>query len=253
MASPSTTSLPAPRRLIDEPCPAQSSAVWKTRRVLTGSSTVAAPTPGPDDHQRHVHRRLIEQVAVLRFAVVAEPLAMIAGHNHRRLRPPRLEGLRQAPELLVDGGHLAQVRCGVAGPEPRRRFVGRVGIEVVDPEEQRPGRILLREVGERTFRRRSRVALVGRARQLVVVVLEAARQAKPARQHERRDERGGPIAGASERFGEQRLVGAQEARVLVHAVARGIESRQHRDVRRQGFRDGRVRLPEIAVRARRAR
>ena len=47
MASPSTTSLPAPRRLIEEPCPAQSSAVWKTRRVLTGSSTVAAPAPGP--------------------------------------------------------------------------------------------------------------------------------------------------------------------------------------------------------------
>ena len=137
MASPSTTSLPAPRRLIDAPCPAQSSTVWKIRRVLTGSSTVAGAGPWSHHHQRHVHRRLIEQVAVLRFAVVAEPLAMIAGDNHRRLRAPRFEGLRQAPELLVDGGDFAEVGCGVAGPERRRRFVRRVGIEVVDPEEQR--------------------------------------------------------------------------------------------------------------------
>ena len=64
-----------------EPC--QSRMVWKTRRVLTGVSLAPGATPG-HHHQRHVHRRLIEQVAVLRLAVIAEPLAVIGDDDDRR-------------------------------------------------------------------------------------------------------------------------------------------------------------------------
>ena len=92
MASPTRPRSPAPRPQAQrEPCPAQSSAVWKTRLVLTGPSIVClARGPGSHDEQRHVHRRLIEEVAVLGFAVVAEALAVIAGNNHRRAPSVRL-------------------------------------------------------------------------------------------------------------------------------------------------------------------
>ena len=77
----------------------------------------------------------------------------------------------------------------------------------MDPEEQRPGRI----AAARGRRARVPSSQPRRARW----PRPAARRrrcsnprARPKRrdEHERRDERGGPIAGASERFGEQRLV-----------------------------------------------
>ena len=40
-------------------------------------------TPGPSITMRHSHRGLIEQIAVLRLTVIAEPLAMIAGDDDR--------------------------------------------------------------------------------------------------------------------------------------------------------------------------
>ena len=71
------------------PSPAQSRMVWKTRRVLTGVSLTPGVTPGPDHHQRHVHRRLIDQIAVLRLAMIAEPFAMIADDDHDAPAPAR--------------------------------------------------------------------------------------------------------------------------------------------------------------------
>jgi hypothetical protein len=47
IASPITTSGSLVRRVCAASRPAQSSSVWKTRRVLTGASLTPAATPGP--------------------------------------------------------------------------------------------------------------------------------------------------------------------------------------------------------------
>ena len=51
------------------------------RRMLTGVSFAPAVDAGTNHHQWHVHRRLIEQVAMLRLAMIAEPLPVIGSDN----------------------------------------------------------------------------------------------------------------------------------------------------------------------------
>ena len=71
------------------------------------------------------------------LAVLAEVLSVIRGHDHQRVRrPPRAsEGGEQDAQGVIGGRHLAQVGA-VLVFEAGWRFVGRVGIEEMHPEEE---------------------------------------------------------------------------------------------------------------------
>ena len=63
---------------------------------LTGSSRVAAGRPGAAMIERHAQRRVVQQHAVRALAMVAEPLAVIAGDHderaiHQAARAQRIE------------------------------------------------------------------------------------------------------------------------------------------------------------------
>ena len=193
---------------------------------------------------------------MLRLAVVAEPLAVIA-HDHDRDRPFRRSpsnACDQAPQLLVHRRDFAEVgRPRVAAAKGLGRRVGRVRVEVVDPQEQRlpgaparatpaPGRSSPRAV------RSARPA-----GELVVVDVEPAGEAEAPRQHEPRDEGGRPVAGLLEPLREYRLARGKVPGVLVDAVPRGIEARHHRGCARGGSRARSRRPAGIAGRAPRAR
>ena len=120
MASPSTTSLSRPRRLIGVleagPVERRVKDAACADRLVDGRRTDARP----DDHERHVHRRLVEQMAVLRFAVIAETLAVIAGDDRSRRPVPRAsKACVRRPSCSSIGGDFAEVGlwrsgCGIA-------------------------------------------------------------------------------------------------------------------------------------------
>jgi hypothetical protein len=182
---------------------------------------------------------------VLGLAVVAEPFTVVARDEDGGWRPgPAAKRVHEAAELLVHGRHLAEVRAaGVRLAEPLGRLVGMVRVEVMDPEEQRPPR------QRPEVRQRRRCRLVGRSlgllpRQVVVVDVEAALEAEAPCEDEGRDERRGAIAGAPEPLGDHGVRGLENAPVLVQPVAARIQSRHHRDVRRQRFGHRGVGVPE---------
>src|SRR5262245_5362414 len=80
---------------------------------------------GAKHEQRNVDGRLIQQVAMLRLVVIAEPFAMIPGNDDGRLsallRAVLLERLDEATELLIHCRDLPEIgiprkarakRCG---------------------------------------------------------------------------------------------------------------------------------------------
>ncbi len=229
-----------------EPCPVEDGEEdppRADRRVRR-----AGRDAGADEHQRHVHRGLVEQVAVLRLAVVAEPFAVIRDDGDRaRLGDVARERRDEASELRVHRRDLTKVRVArVARAVRLRRLVRRVRIVVVDPEEERR----LPRGGSSSASAASVVSRDDRstapAGKLVVIDVETACQAEPARERERRDERRGAVAGGVEALGEERRLVRQAAAVLVNAVAGRIEAGHHRGVRRQRLGDGCVGLREAA-------
>jgi hypothetical protein len=110
------------------------------------------------DEQRHVHRGLVEEIAMPRLSVLAEPFSVIP-RDHDRSRSGRLalEGGDQDPELLVHRRHLAEVRrLRVAGREGLGRRIRSMGIVVVDLEKQRPLRARDKVSGARSVVCRAR-------------------------------------------------------------------------------------------------
>src|SRR4029079_4083311 len=70
----------------------------------------AGRAAGLDDGRRDVHGGLVDEVAVNRLAVVAEPFAMIRGDDDRDgPADALLEGLRQPSELLIHERHFAEI------------------------------------------------------------------------------------------------------------------------------------------------
>jgi hypothetical protein len=205
----------------------------------------ANPHAGSRHHQRHVHRGLIEEVAVQRLAVLAESLAVVADdHNRRRSRDRTLEGRHQAAELLVHRGHFTKVRPTAKPAEERLgRGVRIMRIEVVDPEEQRL-RARLGEEGQDGIRCRPGAPFDRSGRQRVIVAVEPARETELPRQDERRDEGRGAVAGLAEPLGGDRLGRREKAAVLVKGMRRRVDAGQHRGVRRERFGHRRVGLPE---------
>ena len=194
-----------------------------------------------------MHRRLVDQVAVLRLAVIAEAFAVVAD-DHDRVRPGRalLERRDESAELLVHRGHLAVIRRrGVPRPVGLGRDVRRVRVEVMHPREHRlrrrrlPGR-------NRTIGRLTGRAFHRARRQHVVVGTEPAREAEASRQHERRHERRRRVAGRCEPLGGDGVSGGQRARVLVQPVSGRVQPGEHRRVRRQCLWRRRIRLHETS-------
>ncbi len=200
---------------------------------------------GADDDEGDVHRRLVDEVAVLGLAVVAEALPVIGREHHRdRPRRPLLEGRDEAPQLLIHGRHLAQVgRLRVAGTEGLRRLVGGVRVEIVHPGE--PG---LRgspvEPGEGPVGRLPGAPLGPPGREVVVVVLEPPGEAEAARQNEARDEGGGVVPGGPEPLREKGVLRAEVAGVLVDTVPRREEAGEQGGVGGQRLGNRRVGLAE---------
>jgi hypothetical protein len=201
------------------------------------------------DHERHVHGGLVEQVAVLRFAVIAEPLAVVArDHDGGRAGAGAahvpLERLHQPADLGIHGGDLAEIRpIAVTASEWLFWRVRRMRIEVVDPQQQRLRR-RLGQVSERTIGRFARRALDLPRRLLVVVHVEPPGETKTARKDIRRDERRRTVARLLEPLGDDGMCRGEEPAVFVDAVPAGIQPRHHRRVRRQCLRRRRVRLAE---------
>ena len=250
MASPSTISFFAIRRLSAVPSPAQSRIVWKTRRVLTGASLAPGATPGPTTTSGTCIVAWYRSLPCCGLAVVAEPLAVIARDDDRNGSPGALlERPHQAPELLVHRRDFAEVRARpVAASKRLGRGVRVVRVVVVHPE-QHWLRFGLLQIGDGPVG-----GLLGRAlgRELVVVQVEAAREAEAPRQHEARHERRGSVAGLAEPLRQQWVAAGQGAGVLVHAVAGRVEARQHRRVRgkRLGHRRVRLAKPQASARER---
>ena len=93
---------------------------------------------GPDD-QRHLERRVVQEVPVVVLAVLTERLAVVRGHHEHRGRG--VEARDERAERRVGVGHLAVVRPPAGQLQVLcRRLVGIVGIEQVHPGEPRLGR-----------------------------------------------------------------------------------------------------------------
>jgi len=197
------------------------------------------------DHERHVHRGLVDQVAVQRLAVVAQPLAVVADEDDRGRRLHELlEGRDEAAQLLVHRGDFSQVRGGGKLTGIRfRRCVGVMWIEVVHPEEER----LRGRLGQKCqggLGRLPRAPFLLPPAHPIVVTLEAASETEAARKGERRDERGGAVARVLQLLRHEGVRRGQRAPVLVHLVTGRVQPGHHRDVRGQRLGHRGVRLAE---------
>ncbi len=164
----------------------------------------------------------------------ASPWSATAATSFRRPAGPAGQ---QAAELAVDGGHFGGVG----------RRVGGVRIVEMDPHEKRTVARRGRQEGERGVDhlggRPFGVAVFAHpfGGHGVVVELEAAAEPEAGVEHPRGGKGGGVIAGAAQRFGEQRMARVEAApAVVAQAVAGRFETRKQRGVRRQGERHRRI-------------
>ncbi len=183
---------------------------------------------------------------MLRLAVVAEPLAVIRGHDHERpiVHARLAQVLEERADDLVGGGDLSIVRPrGVARPERLRRIVGHVGLVHVEEEEERttlarvdPGR---RDPGGHPARPLVVVEGGALARiDRVLVVVEEGAQPRLVTQHVRGHGGARRVAARLQERRDRGVRGAveREADVVAHPVLRGHEAGEHGDVRRQRHR-----------------
>ncbi len=198
------------------------------------------------------------------LAVVAERLAVIGCDDNERRRRSRPHIVEERREGGVRGGDFAGVRIQrVPRIERRRRLVGGVRVEDMDPEKPRDCGLRIADCGlardpraregddgrRGTFghdevRRRAGFT------DAIVIHIEALIQSEPRVQRERADERGGRVAGRFEQGrGRARIVRQTVTAVLAQAVLEGIRAGEDARVRRQ--RQHRVRVCEIETHARR--
>ncbi len=176
--------------------------------------------------------------------MLAKGLAVVASEEGEDRGAGRgKERIEERREGRVRRRHLAEVGgVAVLGVEGGRRLIRRVGLEDVDPKKALPRRLPSPPVesagngvdapplGE------GESANVGPLAVLVVVDIEAARQAPSRIERERRDERAGRIAALLQARGERWDVGTElRAGVVAEAVLEGEEPGQ--DVGVRGERD----------------
>ena len=194
-------------------------------------------------HERHAQGRLVGEDAVRRLAVLAERLAVVGREDDEDplTRARREERLEERPEGGVRRRHLALVGLGGKG---RGEGGGRLVREVrlvqvdegepplsahgVDPPSRRPHRLGSRPLGHREGSRL-------RPAQTVVVDVEAPVEPEPGIERERAHEGPGAPSPLVENRGEGGPVGREtEARVVVNAVAQGVQAGEQVGVRGQG-------------------
>ena len=137
-----------------------------------GVTTRGGNHAGPRDDERHAQRRLVDEQPVRALAVLAQALAVVAGHDHQRAAARPVAGARQqlADQRVVEGD-LAVVRpAGELFAERRRRRVRIVRRRRGGPRGRRAGRAAARAASQAaaaaTVRspRRSSSSDVGRRR-----------------------------------------------------------------------------------------
>ncbi len=218
---------------------------------VDGRDRVADALPARARHrlagedQGHVQGGLVDEDAVGLLAVLAEALPVIGRHRDEQVARAAglLQGLEQPAELRVAEGDLSLVRMQRGLTPGRRRLVGHVRIEEVQPDEEalpgsEPG-----EPGQRVVDH-----LVGGAldvqvshrlpgRLWGVIDLEALVEAEARVQHEAPHEGRGAPAPLGEHLRDQpRLRRQCEHGVVVHSVGSRIDTGEDRSVR--GERDG---------------
>jgi hypothetical protein len=197
--------------------------------------------PRQFDDERHPRRLAIEKEAVLLFAMIAEPFAVIGKQDDGgavvEIHPA--QAIEEAPDDLVGVGDLAVVRR--VGAKPCRRRVGLVRLVDVEEEEERLGAVAPLEPGFRDRQRLFAAALHLPDRQLArrrghvaVVRVEALADTRRLPQHECRHEAAGRPAVRGERPGDRPLIRLDgEAEVVANAVLERQLPGQETGVRRQ--------------------
>jgi hypothetical protein len=196
------------------------------------------------DH-RHVERRAVEKDAVRRLSVLAERLAVIGDVEDDGVAPPAraVERREEASDLGVGVGDLA----GIGRRSPAAILLGRrvrlVRIVQVDPQVERmaatprraePRERSVHDAAARPLDIGEVAALEARVIERVVVGLMALGEAPPRGEHVGADEGRGVVAALEQPLGQRSRGRRQhEAAVVPDAVARGIEAREHRRMRRE--------------------
>ena len=204
---------------------------------------------GAAHDQRDVQRGLVGEQSVRQLAVLAAPLAVIAGDDDERVIDDRPELLAQH---VVNVRDLAEVEIGgVLRCEWLGRAVGGVGVVHVHPHEPflslvglpPPDRGLEHRCGRPLLQ--LEIKRYGAFAVVVVVDLEALIEAVARVERRGADERAGRVAQAAQHR-RNGLVLRVESKpgVLAHAVLIGIEPGQDVGVRRQGDDVLRVRVGE---------
>ena len=176
------------------------------------------------------------------LAVLPEPLAVVRGHHDHGVpqQAPGFERLSQPSDLPVDRGDLAHVGlAAVALRERGRRVVGRVGVEVVNEQQERGAKVLGSGQGRvgHLPRRSLRDGQAAARRLHVVVGFEAPVEPVLPIEDRGPHDRGGVVAGRGELLRQGRHVrGDPVDPVVAHAVPPGQCAGQDRRVR--GQRDG---------------
>ncbi len=211
-----------------------------------GSLEVGARHP---DDERHPHGGVVNEVAMLVLAVLAEALAVISDDHHNRV-------VRQILLLkpIQDAANMEIGICDFAIVEPSHPataesaavrlggIVGDVGIVKVEPCEEGPA-ILLTEPLEAKVHNLVRPpldpgqieTLVGFHLDVVLETFEALVEAPPLIENEGADDGAASIAGFLQSLGEGHVdVGQSRAAVEAHAVEGRVEPGHDRRVRGQG-------------------
>ena len=190
---------------------------------------------------------------MLLLAVVPEPFTVVRGDDHDRpvVDADLPEMLEQPADDGVRGGHLSVVRVGVAPPERLGRVPRHVRLVDVEEVEKRPRGMRVQPALREAEGDAPRALLVGEARAVarverVLVLVEQAGEPRLAPEHVRRDRGPRRVAPRLQQAREVRVPGTVEgeADVVAHAVLRGQEAGEHRDVRRQRHRAGAPRALE---------
>jgi hypothetical protein len=191
--------------------------------------------PGQGEEEGDAGRFPVEEDAVLGLAVLVEPLSMIAENGNDGVSAIVAERCEQLPDAVVGHGDLPVVVVGKGEAPPEGGWSPRsVGIEEVDPEEERSV-VPVREPGDGTFGRPWSRTLI---EEFVVVCFEALGDSELRVEHVCADERGGLIAGVLGHLCEGDGFGADPvAPIVPHSVAERILAGEDRGVGRKRYGD----------------
>ena len=109
-----------------------------TSTSRTTSATRRRRYAGAANDQRYAQDALVHEDSVIAFAVIAQRLSVVGGHDDDRSieELPPLEGFQQTPDLRVGEGDLGDIRIRVSRSEGFGRVVGPVRVVEVRPQKE---------------------------------------------------------------------------------------------------------------------